>query len=211
MGRLRPRRGSGVTIAPVPNKRDSWAAAISNHLSASADALRETAGSAETLAAMAGVMADALSSGHKVLLCGNGGSAADAQHMATELVARYKRNRPALPAMALGSDVTYLTAMGNDVGFETVFARQVEAFGQAGDVLWAFSTSGSSANVLAAVAAARCAGMITVGFTGAGGHKLADAVDHCLMVPSDDTPLIQEVHTAAAHAICDLLEQALPD
>jgi len=192
----------------VPTSRASWAADIAAQLTASADLLRQTAVSAELLATMAAAMADALSAGRKLLLCGNGGSAADAQHMATELVARYKRDRRALPAIALATDVTYLTAMGNDTGFEAVFARQVEAFGQPGDVLWAFSTSGSSANVLKAVAVARRQGLVTVGFTGANGRKLQALVDHCLMVPSTDTPHIQEVHTAAAHAICDLLEQA---
>jgi D-sedoheptulose 7-phosphate isomerase len=158
---------------------------------------------------MAAAIVDALSAGHKLLLCGNGGSAADAQHMATELLARYKIDRRALPAIALGTDVTYLTAMSNDIGFEAVFARQVEAFGQAGDVLWAFSTSGSSPNVLNAVRAARQQGLTTIGFTGAKGLELQSLADYCLLVPSTDTARIQEVHTAAAHAICDLLEQEL--
>jgi len=194
--------------ASVLNSRGSWAAEIAAQLAASADLLRQTAGSTDVLAAAAAAMADALNAGHKLLLCGNGGSAADAQHMATELVARYKIDRRALPAIALGTDVTYLTAMSNDIGFDAVFARQVEAFGQPGDVLWAFSTSGSSPNVLNAVATARRQGLTTVGFTGANGRQLREVVDYCLLVPSADTPRIQEVHTAAAHAVCDLLEQA---
>jgi D-sedoheptulose 7-phosphate isomerase len=189
--------------------RDSWASAIAAHLGSSAELLRETAACAEHIAAVAAAIAGALEGGGKVLLCGNGGSAADAQHVATELVARYKLQRRALPAIALGTDVTYLTASGNDYGFETVFARQVEALGRPGDVLWAFSTSGASPNVLAAVAAARRLDMLTVGFTGASGGQLAPAVHHALRVPSDDTPHIQETHMAAAHAICDLLEAAL--
>jgi D-sedoheptulose 7-phosphate isomerase len=195
----------------VPNSRGSWAADIAAQLAAGADLLRATAECADVLAAAAAAMADALRAGHKLLLCGNGGSAADAQHMATELLARYQRDRRALPAIALGSDVTYLTAMANDVGFEAVFARQVEALGQPGDVLWAFSTSGRSPNVLAALRAARRLGLLTVGFTGASDSPLQGLVDHCLAVPSSDTPRIQEVHAAAAHAICDLLEQELGD
>ena len=193
----------------VPNRRGSWAADIAAQLAAGADLLRATAECSDALAAAAAAMADALQAGHKLLLCGNGGSAADAQHMATELLARYQRDRRALPAIALGSDVTFLTAMANDVGFESVFARQVEALGQPGDVLWAFSTSGRSPNVLAAVETARRLGLLTVGFTGASGTPLRAVVDHCLAVPSTDTPRIQEAHSAAAHAICDLLEQEL--
>lgn len=193
----------------VPDSRGSWAAEIAAQLDAGADLLRATAEHTRVLAAAAAAMADALNAGHKLLLCGNGGSAADAQHMATELVARYKRNRRALPALALGTDVTYLTAMSNDIGFDQVFARQVEAFGQAGDALWAFSTSGRSPNILAAAKTARRLGLVTVGFTGASRGGLASAVDHCLCVPSTDTARIQEVHAAAAHAICDLLEREL--
>ncbi|HLY65316.1 MAG TPA: D-sedoheptulose 7-phosphate isomerase [Chloroflexota bacterium] len=198
-----------MSASQEAQRRGAWAGEITAQLEASAQVLRETAGSAETLAIMAGLIADALGSGHKLLLCGNGGSAADAQHVATELVARYKRERPALPAIALGTDVTLLTAMSNDYSFEHVFARQIEALGVAGDVLWAFSTSGNSANVLAAARAARIRNMAVIGFTGANGGKLRDVVDHCLCVPSSETPRIQEAHIAAAHVICDLVEASL--
>jgi D-sedoheptulose 7-phosphate isomerase len=193
----------------MADSRDAWAAEIAGQLLASAGVVRQAAVCADVLAAVAAAIADALASGGRLLLCGNGGSAADAQHVATELVARYKRERRALPAIALGTDVTYLTAMSNDYDFNTVFARQVQAFGRAGDVLWAFSTSGNSPNVLAAVEAARTLGLTTIGFTGSTGGQLAPAVDHCLRVPSTDTPHIQEAHMAAAHAICELVERSL--
>jgi D-sedoheptulose 7-phosphate isomerase len=189
--------------------QSAWPAEISAQLNVSADILRQTAAAAEQLADMAGIIAGALAAGHKLLLCGNGGSAADAQHIATELVARYRRDRAAWPAIALGSDVTLLTAVGNDYGFEQVFARQVEALGATGDVLWAFSTSGMSPNVLAALQAARQRGLVTIGFTGAGGGKMPPLTDYCLRVPSSETPRIQEAHIAAAHILCDLVEQAL--
>jgi D-sedoheptulose 7-phosphate isomerase len=193
----------------VPSSRSSWGEEIASQLQASGELLRRTAASADLLARMATVVADALTAGSKVLLCGNGGSAADAQHMATELLARYKLDRQPLAAIALGTDVTYLTAMSNDTSFEHVFSRQVEGLGRRGDVLWVFSTSGNSPNVLAAVKAARDQGLATIGFTGASGGKLKSAVDYCLCVPSLETPRIQEVHTAAAHAICDLVEREL--
>lgn len=189
--------------------RSDWADDIAAQLASSAELVRETAAASELLADIAGDVADAFEAGCKVLLCGNGGSAADAQHVATELVARYKLERRPLPAMALGTDVTYLTAQSNDCGFEGVFARQVEAFGQEGDVLWAFSTSGRSADVILAVETARAQGLVTIGFTGAHGGALKGLVDHCLCVPSTDTPRIQEVHITAAHAICDLIEREL--
>jgi len=191
-----------------PQVPPGWVDEIASHLEASADLLRQTAGSAELLANMAAMVATALAEGRKVLFFGNGGSAADAQHVATELVARYKRKRGALPAIALGSDVTLLTAIGNDYGFEQVFARQIEALASPGDVLWAFSTSGNSPNVLAAVDMANDRGMLTMAFSGASGGKLREKVGLCLCVWSTDTPRIQEVHMAAAHVICDLVEEA---
>jgi len=198
-----------VTIAAVPSSRASWADEIRVQLGTSAEILRQTAGQAELLASMAAAMTDCLRAGGKVLLCGNGGSAADAQHVATELVARYKRDRRPLAAISLAGDATYLTAQSNDVSFDTVFARQVEALGAKADVLWAFSTSGGSRNVLAAAKKARQNGLLTIGFTGAGGGALKPLLDYCLCVPSSDTPRIQEAHIAAAHVICDLVEEAL--
>ena len=131
---------AGVTIAAVPSSRAVWVGEIKAQLAASADVMRKSAASAPLLAGAAGAVADCFGNRGKLLLCGNGGSAADAQQVATELVARYKRERRGLPAIALASDATYLTAQSNDFSFASVFARQVEALGTRGDVLWAFST-----------------------------------------------------------------------
>jgi D-sedoheptulose 7-phosphate isomerase len=159
------------------------------------------------LEAIARTMASALRGGHKILWCGNGGSAADSQHMAAELVGRFRRERRGLASIALTTDTSILTALGNDYGFETVFSRQVEALGAAGDVLAGFSTSGNSRNVVAAMEAARTRGLITIAFTGAGGGKLAPLADHLFAVESRDTARIQEAHILAGHMICDWIEQ----
>jgi D-sedoheptulose 7-phosphate isomerase len=162
-----------------------------------------------TARAIAAVMIGALGSGNKILLIGNGGSAADAQHIAAEIIGRYKQDRPAFAAIALTTDTSALTAIGNDYGFEQIFARQVDGLGQRGDVLVALSTSGRSPNILAALRAARARGLVTVGFTGANGEALGALCDHLLVSPSDDTPVIQQIHLTVAHAICDEIEQAL--
>jgi D-sedoheptulose 7-phosphate isomerase len=151
----------------------------------------------------------ALRNGNKLLFCGNGGSAADSQHIAAEFVSKYKRNRRALPAIAFTVDTSILTSGGNDFGYEYIFSRQVEALGQKGDVLFAISTSGNSPNVLLAVEEAKKKGIATVGFTGESGGKLSDLVDLSFNVPSSDTARIQEVHITAAHALCDIVEQEL--
>ncbi len=161
-----------------------------------------------TLAAVAERWLAALTAGHKILLFGNGGSAADAQHIAGELVGRFYRERRALPAIALTTDTSILTAIGNDYGFEHVFARQVAALGRPGDVAVGLSTSGRSPNVVRGLALARAQGLATVAFTGADGGVLAGAVDLCFQAPSSATPRIQEAHLAAAHAICQAVEQA---
>lgn len=145
----------------------------------------------------------------KILLCGNGGSAADAQHIAGELVARFRFNRPALPAIALTVDTSILTAIGNDYGYDEVYARQVEAYGRKGDILIAYSTSGNSPNVLKAVEMAKNLELTSIALTGASGGKLLDMVDLCLQAPSNDTPRIQEVHGLIGHMLCDLIEQSL--
>jgi D-sedoheptulose 7-phosphate isomerase len=150
----------------------------------------------------------ALRSGNKLLIIGNGGSAADAQHIAAEIVGRYKRDRPANAAMALTTDTSALTAIANDYGFEQMFARQVAGLGQRGDVLLALSTSGRSPNILAALRTARERGLVTIGFTGRG-EALATLCDHVLIAPSDDTPIIQQIHLTFAHGICDEIEQAI--
>ena len=151
----------------------------------------------------------ALAAGRKVLLFGNGGSAADAQHIAAEWVGRYKRERKALPAIALTVNTSSITAIANDYSFERAFARQVEALGAPGDIAIGISTSGDSPNVLRGVEAARIANMITVGLTGRTGGSLRTLVDHCLQVPSDDTPRIQEAHILLGHILCEYVEDAV--
>ena len=151
----------------------------------------------------------ALSNGKKILFAGNGGSAADAQHLAGELVSRFAYDRPGLPAFALTTDTSVLTAIGNDYGYERLFARQVEAVGVAGNVFFGISTSGRSPNVLGALEAARAKGLVTVGMTGRGGGRMPDWCDHLLRVPSDSTPRIQEGHIAMGHAICQVIEAAM--
>lgn len=165
--------------------------------------------SAQAAAAAAAELTRALAGGGKVLLCGNGGSAADAQHMAGELVGRFRRDRRGLAAIALTTDSSTLTAVANDLGFEQVFARQVEALGRTGDVLLVITTSGSSPNVLAALDTARAAGMRTVVLTGArGAGTEADVV---VAVPETDVPRIQELHLRIEHVLCELVEDALAD
>jgi D-sedoheptulose 7-phosphate isomerase len=161
-----------------------------------------------TVLAMADAIAQALRAGHKVLIAGNGGSAADAQHIAAELLSRFAREREALPAIAL-TDPAVLTAIANDYDFARVFERQVRGLGRRGDVLVALSTSGSSPNVLAALEAARALGLVTIGFTGTRGAKLRALCDHCLVAPSDETAVIQQVYMTAAHAICNEVERGL--
>ncbi len=164
------------------------------------------------IAMVAERLADILTAGGKVLLCGNGGSAADAQHIAAELVVRFRRDRRALPALALTTDTCIHTAAGNDYGFERVFSRQVEAWGSAGDALIAISTSGRSPNVLLAAQRAQQLGLLTIGLTGSqpmasSTPPLADVVDILLAVPSTQTSLVQQAHLALLHLVCDLIEQ----
>jgi D-sedoheptulose 7-phosphate isomerase len=157
----------------------------------------------------AGLMADALRGGGKLLVFGNGGSAADATHIAAEFVGRFLREREAWPALSLSDNASAVTAISNDYGFDRVFARQVEALGRPGDVALAISTSGTSANVVAAVEAARERGLATIGLTGGDGGALRELCDVCLVAPSTETPRIQEAHTTIYHVLCDLAEQAL--
>ena len=158
---------------------------------------------------IAEVIVAALRAGNKLLIIGNGGSAADAQHIAAEIVGRYKQDRPAWAAIALTTDTSALTAIPNDYGFEQLFARQVEGLGRRGDVLLALSTSGRSANILAALRTARERGLVSIGFTGAKGEALGALCDHLLVAPSDATPIIQQIHLTVAHGICDEIEQTL--
>ena len=162
----------------------------------------------EAIAAAAELMRDAVLAGKKVLLCGNGGSAADAQHIAAELVGRFVIERKPLPAIALTTDTSALTAIGNDYGYDHVFSRQVLALGQPGDVLIAITTSGTSKNVVAAVAAAREVGMKVIGLTGAKGAAFVAGCDGGVAVPSTNTARIQECHIAVGHLLCEVLDEA---
>ena len=150
---------------------------------------------------------EALKSGNKVLFCGNGGSAADAQHLAAELIGRFQKERRSLASVALTTDTSILTAVANDYGYEEVFARQVEGLGRSGDVLIGISTSGNSANVVKAALKARDTGMHTIAFTGEGGGKLKDICDITFAVPSKVTARIQEMHIMVGHIICELVEE----
>jgi len=172
------------------------------------DAMAESASA--SIAAAADLITNCFRSNGKVLLCGNGGSAADCQHMAAELVGRltHEKDRPGLPAIALTTDTSFLTAYPNDVGFDGVFARQVQALGSPGDILIAISTSGRSRNVLTAVEEARGKGLSIVGLLGADG-PLATTADVAIRVPTNDTQVIQQVHLAVEHLICHLVERAL--
>ncbi|MEP6634050.1 MAG: SIS domain-containing protein [Luteimonas sp.] len=154
------------------------------------------------------ISTQALRDGHRLLFAGNGGSAADAQHWAGELVSRFYYDRPGLAAIALTTDSSILTAIGNDYGYDYVFARQIEALGQAGDVFFAISTSGRSPNIVRAIAAARARAMRVIGFTGGGdgGATMAAECDVCFCVPSTETPRIQEGHEFLGHTICALIE-----
>ena len=158
---------------------------------------------------IAAVIIAALRAGNKLLIIGNGGSAADAQHIAAEIIGRYKQDRPGYAAIALTTDTSALTAIANDYGFEQVFARQVAGLGQRGDVLLALSTSGRSPNILAALRTARQQGLITIAFTGTKGKTLGELCDHLFVSPSDDTPVVQQIHLTAAHGICDEIELAM--
>ncbi len=151
----------------------------------------------------------ALRSGRKVFFFGNGGSAADAQHLAAELVGRFDRERRALPAIALTANTSTLTAIGNDYSYDSVFVRQLEALSAPGDVAVGISTSGNSPNVVKAVRSARKAGVITVGMTGFRDSELASSVDYCIRIPSERTPRIQEAHILIGHILCELIEGEL--
>lgn len=155
------------------------------------------------------LLCEALGSGCKVLVMGNGGSAADAQHFAAEIVGRFKMERRALPAIALSTDTSILTAIGNDYGFDRIFIRQVEAHARPGDVVVGISTSGNSRNVFMALEAAQSAGCRTIGLLGRDGGSIAAICDLPLVVPSDNTPRIQEGHITIIHILCDLLEKRL--
>jgi len=164
----------------------------------------------ELVARVADVLVEACLRGKKILFFGNGGSAADAQHLAAELGGRYYRDRRPLPALALHTNTSLLTALANDYSYEEVFSRQIEAWGEPGDVALALSTSGNSPNVIRALETAREKGLITVGLAGEGGGKMRELCDYCLCIPSRDTPRIQEAHILIGHILCEIVEQYLP-
>jgi D-sedoheptulose 7-phosphate isomerase len=197
-----PDRGSGASDEFLPRIRGS--------LDDSARVTRDTlAASGEAIAVAARLLVEAFRGGYKLLAFGNGGSAADAQHFASELAGRFDSERPALPAMALATNGSDLTAIGNDYGFDRVFARLVQAHGRLGDVAVAISTSGNSQNVIAGAVEARKRGMSTVALTGKGGGELVSLVDVAVIVPSDVTARIQESHIAVCHVLCELIESEL--
>jgi D-sedoheptulose 7-phosphate isomerase len=176
---------------------------------ATKQSLLESADLLKTVAKVSEILVNALRQGNKVLLFGNGGSAADAQHIAAELVGRFAFDRPALPALALSVNSSCLTAIGNDYGYEKVFSRQLEALGRSGDVAIGISTSGNSPNVLWAMSTAKKIGLHTIALTGSRGGNLKAAVDHCICVPSDETPRIQECHILIGHIVSELVESEI--
>jgi D-sedoheptulose 7-phosphate isomerase len=181
--------------------------AISEHL----DVVRELTALRPVLETIATMMSDAILAGRKIFWLGNGGSAADAQHLSAELVGRFRRERRALPSIALTTNTSILTAIGNDYGYEQVFRRQVEALCEAGDVLVGISTSGNSPNVSSALQAARELGACAVAFTGEAGGAAARCADIALRIPSADTARIQEAHILCGHMLCDWIEQNVCD
>ena len=188
-------------------------ARINHQFQASADVKYQAADVlAPSIARAVEVLVQAVTNGNKILACGNGGSAADCQHFAAELVGRFERERPELPALALTTDRSILTAVGNDYSYNEIFAKQVRAFGQPGDVLLAISTSGNSANVLAAIQAAHERGLTIIALTGKGGGKMTSVLQEAdvhICVPHDRTARIQEVHLLTIHCLCDGIDMCL--
>lgn len=185
-----------------PNAASIFGKAIAEHI----EIVRQVADQQCVLEAIARAMTATLRFGGRIFWCGNGGSAADSQHLAAEIVGRFRRDRRGLASVALTTDTSILTAVANDYGYEAVFSRQVEALGVPGDLLVGISTSGNSPNVVAALQAARAMGLGTIGFTGAGGTKIAAVADHLFAVASKDTARIQEAHILAGHMLCDWIE-----
>jgi len=196
----------------APATADARESEIARHFQHSREAFERAIADREFLqavAAIADVITGCYRHGGKLLIAGNGGSAGDAQHIAAEFLSRYLLDRQPLPAVALTTDTSVLTAVGNDYGFERVFERQVRGLGRRGDVFLAISTSGRSSNVLAALRAARETGLITVGFTGSGANEMRAHCDHILCAPSEQTAIVQQIYLMAAHAICGVVEREL--
>lgn len=185
---------------------------VQQHLLGLADAAGRAAESvSREVAAIADLVEQTLRADGKLLFCGNGGSAADAQHLATEYVVRFRRNRRALAAIALTTDTSLLTAAANDLGFDEIFARQVRALGRPGDVLFLHSTSGESENLLRAADEARTLDVVTVAMLARGGGRLRERVDHAIVLPTDVGAHAQELHLALGHAVCDIVEQSFAE
>lgn len=180
-----------------------WKAEFTEHHEA---ARRTEAALGDAFAKVLAACVASVRAGGKIMFFGNGGSAADAQHLAAELVVRYKKDRAPIPSLALSTDTSVLTAGGNDLGFDQIFARQIEAFGRPGDVAIGISTSGKSPNVLAALKRAKALGLVTVAFGGKDGGDLRDVADHVLVVPCDTTARIQEMHIAIGQMLCGAIE-----
>jgi D-sedoheptulose 7-phosphate isomerase len=202
MAGLVPFRESEETMSSIPDAESLFGSSIAEHL----EVVRQLVAQQSVLEVIARAMTAVLRSGRKILWCGNGGSAADSQHLAAELVGRFRRERRSLASIALTTDTSALTAIANDYGYEAVFSRQVEGLGNLGDLLVGISTSGNSQNVIAALEVARARGLITVGFTGDGGGRIAHHADHLLAIASRDAARIQEAHILAGHMLCDWIE-----
>jgi D-sedoheptulose 7-phosphate isomerase len=193
----------------VPTNSTQIEAKVRMHLATAAENFQRLSEHSTKIAETASLLIDALNNGGKVIFCGNGGSAADSQHLAAELMGRYLRDRPPLPSLSLTVDTSALTAIANDYGYDEVFSRQLRGIGRGGDVLVGLSTSGNSKNVLRALQAAREMGIRTVGLTGAGGGEMAKLTDVCICVPSTTTNFIQEMHIAIGHMLCGFVEDAV--
>jgi D-sedoheptulose 7-phosphate isomerase len=204
----RLKKAPRLSKAPRSNRADA-AERVRKAFEESAANYAKLSKQAGLIAAIAAEIATRMAQGGKVMFCGNGGSAADAQHLAAELQGRYLKDRRPLAAMALTVNTSTLTAISNDYGYGEVFARQVRALGKAKDVLVAISTSGNSRNVIEALKAAKATGLFTVGLTGASGGALRKNCDAVVRVPSDHTPRIQEMHIGVGHMICEIIEDSL--
>jgi D-sedoheptulose 7-phosphate isomerase len=189
-------------MSSVPDAASVFGKAIKDHL----EVVSQLESQQALLETIARAMVSSLRAGGKILWCGNGGSAGDSQHLAAEMVGRFRRERRGMASIALTTDTSVLTSIANDYGYEAAFARQVEALGNPGDLLVGISTSGNSHNVIAALEAAHAQGLVTVAFTGQGGGRMAALADHLFAVPSTDTARIQEAHILAGHMLCDWIE-----
>jgi D-sedoheptulose 7-phosphate isomerase len=186
-------------------------AGIEREIQESIAVKEQLVGVAQLIADAARLIIASMRNGGKLIVFGNGGSAADAQHLSAELVGRYRQNRKGFPAIALTTDSSALTSISNDYGFDTIFSRQLEALGKPGDVVVAISTSGNSPNVLQALATSKKLGIASIGLTGKSGGKLRSSVDVCVSVPSDSTPRIQEAHSLIIHILSGIVEDAMVD